>query len=229
MERVILFSKAPRLDGVKTRMAPRLSAAEALVLYEAMLQDQVEFVKALRGPDRECEVCLDRLFAPTEGLSQALADLPQTLQADGDLGARMERALARAFRDGVQRAAIVGADAPTLPRDLLERAFAKLGDGADAVIIPAHDGGYVLVGASRLVPGIFEGVPWGTPSVADATRRLAAGRGIVLAETAPWPDVDLATDLPRLADELAADPARAPATVQALTRLGLYGPQNPVV
>jgi hypothetical protein len=51
----------------------------------------------------------------------------------------------------------------------------------------------------------------------------------VLAETAPWSDVDVETDLHRLARELATDPSRAPATAAFMTRLGLYSPPNPML
>jgi glycosyltransferase A (GT-A) superfamily protein (DUF2064 family) len=112
---------------------------------------------------------------------------------------------------------------------LVDAAFALLSGGADAVIVPAHDGGYVLVGASHPVPDLFSGVPWGTPLVVETTRRLALASGLVLAETEPWSDVDVEDDLPRLAQELAADPSRAPATASVLARAGLYVPRNPVV
>ena len=131
--------------------------------------------------------------------------------------------------EGAAAAAILGADAPTLPRVLVDDAFALLARGADAVVIPAPDGGYVLVGASHPVPALFDGIPWGTPLVCETTRKLARAAGLVLAETAPWSDVDVASDLPRLARELAADPLRAPATATLLARLGLYSPRNPML
>ena len=211
MERLILFAKTPRLHEVKTRLVPRLTPEQALALHEAMLADQTAFLTTLVTPLRSCEVRLD------------------SQQGDGDLGARMHRALSRAFADGAAAAAILGADAPTLPRGLVEDAFALLSGGADAAIVPAHDGGYVLVGASHPVPALFDGIPWGTPLVVDATRRLAREAGLVLAETSPWSDVDLEDDLPRLARELAADPSRAPATAAILARLGLYASRNPVI
>src|SRR5262245_11531893 len=133
MERLILFAKSPRLHEVKTRLAPRLSPEQALLLHEAMLDDQVRFVNSLSGDGRSCEVCLD------------------DRQGDGDLGERMNRALVRALEGGALRAAILGADAPTVPRSLVDEAFVLL-RGADGVIVPARDGGYVLVGASRPVP-----------------------------------------------------------------------------
>jgi rSAM/selenodomain-associated transferase 1 len=211
MEHVILFAKTPRLHRVKTRLAPHLTAEQALLLYEAMLSDQTRFLGALAASGRSCEVCLD------------------SQQGEGDLGARMDRALRRAFASGASAAAILGADAPTLPRSLLDDAFGRLAGGADAVIIPALDGGYVLVGASRPVPALFAEVPWGTPLVQETTRRIAREAGVDLAETAPWWDVDVEGDVRRLARELAADPSRAPATASLLLRLGLYAPQNPMV
>lgn len=176
-----------------------------------MLADQIRFLNALSSEGRSGEVRLD------------------TQQGDGDLGARLHRAFLHAFAEGAERAAILGGDAPTLPRALVEEAFELLRRGADAVIVPAHDGGYVLVGASQPVPALFGNVPWGTPAVADTTRRLARAAGLVLAETAAWFDVDVESDLSRLARELAADPSRAPATAKALARLGLYAPRKPMV
>ncbi len=211
MERLILFAKTPRLYEVKTRLAPRLTAEQALELHEAMLADQTQFLKSLASENRACEVCLD------------------TQQGDGDLGARLHRAFLRAFAEGTTAAAILGGDAPTLPRAFVEDAFAHLAGGADAVVIPAADGGYVLIGASRPVPALFVRVPWGTPAVLETTRRLAREAGYVLAETAPWSDVDVENDLPRLAGELAADPHRAPATAAFIGRLGLYSTRNPMV
>ena len=208
---MILFAKTPRLHEVKTRLMPALTAAQALALHESMLADQSAFVRSLAGATRTCEVCLD------------------AMQGDGDLGARMERALGRALSSGAHRAAILGADAPTLPRALVEEAFELLARGADAAIVPATDGGYVLVGASRPVPALFRGVPWGTPSVLATTRERAREAGLVLLETSPWADVDVEADLSRLACELVADPSRAPATAAALSRLGLYAPQDPMV
>jgi len=229
VERVILFSKAPRLNSVKTRLVPQLSAAQALNLHQAMLLDQIAFLRALEGAARDCEICLDRPFPPWGELAAAATGIASTLQGDGDLGARMSAALARAFEARVDRAAILGADAPTLPRALVEAAFAHLRSGADAAVIPAADGGYVLVGTSRPLPALFAGIPWGTPAALTATRERAAAAAIRLAETAAWADVDVADDLPRLAAELSAEPGRAPATASVMERLGLYAPQTRVV
>lgn len=204
MERLILFARTPELHQVKTRLARELTPQRTLGLHESMLEDQIRFVRSCEAAHRDGELCVG-----------------EASQGPGDLGARMHRALLRAFADGKDRAAIIGADAPSLPRALVEEAFSLLARGADAAIVPAEDGGYVLVGASRPVPMLFEGVPWGTPDVLSATRRIAREAGLKLAETASWPDVDLPADLARLASDLAADPLRAPLTLAFMRSIGL--------
>jgi rSAM/selenodomain-associated transferase 1 len=215
VERLILFAKTPRLHQVKTRLAPRLTPEQALALHEAMLADQIRFVRSLEGERRDGELCMDASPPSVD------SGLRESSQGEGDLGLRMHRALLRAFADGCGRAAILGADAPTLPQSRVEEAFALLRGGADAVIVPAEDGGYVFVGLSRPAPVLFESVPWGTASVLETTRRRAREAGLTLAETEAWPDVDVAADLPRLAAGLAADPLRAPATLAFMRGLGL--------
>lgn len=215
MRRLILFAKTPRLHEVKTRLAPNLTPEQALGLHSAMLADQIEFVRSFEADGIEGELCVDGPFSANPGA------LPCATQGEGDLGARMHRALCRAFADGCSTAAIVGTDAPTLPRARVQAAFAFMEHGADAVVVPAYDGGYVLVGARRPVPALFFGVPWGTASVLGTTRRTSREAGIELAETPPWPDVDVAADLPRLLADLAADPLRAPSTLAFMSGLGL--------
>ena len=112
MEHLVLFAKAPRLHEVKTRLLNVLTPRQALDLHEAMLADQLVFLRALRGPERTCEACMDRAFDPSDAIDRAIADLAITRQGEGDLGARMHRALLRAFDAGARRALILGADAP---------------------------------------------------------------------------------------------------------------------
>jgi glycosyltransferase A (GT-A) superfamily protein (DUF2064 family) len=95
-------------------------------------------------------------------------------------------------------ALVIGTDCPALePKHLLDAANA-LREGAEAVIIPAEDGGYVLIGLRRPQPDLFTNVQWGTKSVMADTRRRAAELGLAVRELAPLWDVDLAEDLERM-------------------------------
>ncbi len=217
----MLFSKRPIRGRVKTRLVPPLTAAEALALHRAFLVDGFARARSMIARGRAAEVCLDGPPALRGELRAAARHVPVTLQGEGDLGARLARAFARASEDGVERTIVVGADAPTLPDRLVETAYAALRDGADAVVVPSNDGGYVLVGASAAAPELFDGIPWGTPGVLEATRAAARRRRTSLVEIESWYDVDAASDLARLARDVAdaASAARAPRTAALLRKL----------
>ena len=221
MEHLILFARRPELGRVKTRLTPPATAAQALALYEAFLADQLRFAASLATAGRSVEACFD---GPWAGVPAIVA----TEQGPGDLGERMARALARSRSRGARATVIIGTDAPSLPAGRVLGAFEALASGADAVIVPAEDGGYVLVGAPAPHPALFEGIPWGGSDVAEVTRRRAAEAGLRLAELEGWRDVDTWDDLAALARDLEADADRAPATARVLSFL-LDVPQGPVV
>jgi glycosyltransferase A (GT-A) superfamily protein (DUF2064 family) len=107
---------------------------------------------------------------------------------------------ARTALDAGMPAIIIGTDAPDLDVEYLARAAAALQSG-DAVIGPAEDGGYVLIGVARELP-IFSDMPWSTPVVAERTRerlRSAAASWVELPTS--W-DVDTAADYARLRSPL---------------------------
>jgi len=213
VERIVLFAKSPRRGGVKTRLVPPLTHDDALALHEAMLADQIDFLRSLVRPDRAIEICLD-------GAAE-VSDLPWTLQGPGDLGHRLTRAFERSFAAGYAPVLVLGADAPTLPRSLLEECFERLAAGATATLVPALDGGYVAIALSGLAPHLFDRIPWGGSQVLETTwaRAVAAGTRIEL--TGTWGDVDAVSDLARLRDECRADPGRAPRTAAILGRIAV--------
>lgn len=216
----MLFAKSPALQRVKTRLSPPLTPAQALALHEAMLVDQIAFLRALGTPTRRIEVRLD---APevSGAAGAALEGIAVRAQGDGDLGTRMRRAALDAFAGGAARIGMLGGDAPTLPGDRVEEALSRVRGPRAAAIVPAPDGGYVFLALSPGALGLLDGISWGEASVVADTRTRARTLGVALAETAPWGDVDTGADLPRLAAEIENDPARAPATRAALAALRL--------
>lgn len=132
-------------------------------------------------------------------------------QGEGDLGARLSRAAEAAAAAGVERLVIVGADSPLLPLPVVEGAFSSLTEH-EAVIAPAEDGGFVLLGLAvgRLptsaISSLFRAVPWGSAGVLAAILRNAAAAGLDLLRIPGSRDVDRPEDLTRLREELAALP-----------------------
>ena len=88
-------------------------------------------------------------------------------QRGTDLGARMKNAFTDCFSEGFKSVVLIGSDFPDLPLKIIEDAFAALDSSSDAVIGPAADGGYYLIGFryDTFLPAIFEGLIWSTPLV----------------------------------------------------------------
>ena len=115
---------------------------------------------------------------------------------------------------------VIGADAPTLPPERVEVAFARLAAGAPAVVAPAVDGGYVLLGLREPSWALFREVPWGTDAVWETTRRRAGAAGLAIEVLDPWFDVDDAAALERLRrDLLRGNSGRTPATRRFIAAL----------
>lgn len=210
MSTIVIFARAPELGAVKTRLAKAVGDERALALYEAFLDDTCALTQGL-GARRVLAVAGDVDHPRVAHLckSQRLAVEPQ---GDGDLGARMARAIATHVAMGP--VVIVGSDAPTLPRAHLHQALDAL-MAHDVVIGPSDDGGYYLIGARVAVPELFHDMRWSTPTVLATTLERLAGRSHAVLPA--WHDVDSVEDSSWLKEELAAlPPSVAPATRRVL-------------
>jgi len=120
-----------------------------------------------------------------------LGGMPIVVQAI-DQGARMLAAMAAGGRPTL----VIGTDCPAFTQENL-RAAAHALQEADVVLIPAEDGGYVLIGTRTAHPQLFSGIAWGTASVMQETRARIAALGLTSIELAALWDVDTEADLAR--------------------------------
>ena len=95
-------------------------------------------------------------------------------------------------------AVLIGSDCPSVGTTELRAALDQLATGRDAVLGPAADGGYVLVGLRRPCPSLFRDIAWSTPTVLAATRRRLDRVGLAWVELPAGWDVDTPADLRRL-------------------------------
>ncbi len=203
-ERVLVFAREPAPGRVKTRLVPPLTGEQAAALHAGLVLDTIERLSP-RWPDGAPRLELHVAGDPGHPLFRAIGrrGIRVVPQRGADLGERMAAALGDALAH-VERAVLVGTDCPDLSPGHVTRALETLASGADVVLVPALDGGYVLVGARResgsRLPGIFRGVPWGTEGVLAATRDRCAALGLGLAELEPLPDLDRPADLAALGD-----------------------------
>ncbi|MDQ6684386.1 MAG: TIGR04282 family arsenosugar biosynthesis glycosyltransferase [Pseudomonadota bacterium] len=192
---VIVMAKAPVPGFAKTRLVSALGADRAAALAERLLHAAVaDSVAAALGPVDLC--CAPDRTHPAFARYRGSAGIQLSDQGEGDLGARMARAFERRLVDG-QRAVMIGSDAPALDAALLSSAASAL-SGADAVLVPAFDGGYALIGLRRPAPSLFDAMPWSTPAVMAQTRERLAAAGLTHIELPAVADIDEAADLVHL-------------------------------
>ena len=183
--RVVLFTRFPEPGKAKTRLIPALGAAGAAALHRKLTERTVTAVRqsglALQVRSTGADVAT---FTDWLGVADVVD------QGEGELGERLARA-------GPPYPTIfIGADAP----DLTPRLLRNAGDAlvhAPAVIGPAQDGGYWLLGLARAVPRVLEGIAWSTDTVFTQTMARLAADGIEPIRLPELADCDRPEDLAR--------------------------------
>jgi len=189
---LLVFARAPAPGRVKTRLVPLLGAREAARLH-ARLVEATLATAAAAGFARLALCCAPDTRSAFFRRLRKRFKLRLLPQGRGDLGERMYRALRR--HPG---AVLIGSDCPVLRAADLRAAARALGEGADAVIAPAEDGGYALIGVRRAARGLFSGVRWGGAKVLEQTRARLRTLGWCWRELRTLWDVDRPEDFARL-------------------------------
>lgn len=193
--RVVVLARAPIPGRTKTRLAPRLGRWGAARLQARLIERTLRTARAARvgrvelhGAPRARGAFFLRCARRFRATLHA--------QRGRDLGERMQYALAQALR-GARAALLIGTDCPVISARDLRRAARALQGGADAVLSPAEDGGYGMIGLRRADPRAFRDIAWGGDGVYAATRaRMDALGWRVRAQRSVW-DLDRPEDLGR--------------------------------
>lgn len=189
-----ILAKAPVPGLANTRLIPHLGAEGAAALQRWLLQRIVTTALAADiGPVTLW--CTPDTGHPAFVACSVLGPLALRRQPDGDLGERMLAAIAGS--NTPFGTLVVGADCPLLTPALLRRAANALASH-DATVVPADDGGYVLIGMRRPSPRVFADVDWGSGHVMDQTRARMAELGWRWKEFESLRDVDRGEDLAQL-------------------------------
>jgi rSAM/selenodomain-associated transferase 1 len=152
---------------VKTRLLSVLSSFEASDLYGKLARRMLDCAIDSSLADVEIWCYPDVSHAFFQKYEEC--GIPLFQQQGADLGERMyQGALHTLTEEGVNRVLIIGADCPTLDEHYLESALSKL-DDHDAVLGPAEDGGYGLIGLRKADPTIFSDITWSTSQVCAET------------------------------------------------------------
>ncbi|MHC4379000.1 MAG: TIGR04282 family arsenosugar biosynthesis glycosyltransferase [Planctomycetota bacterium] len=201
MNRLLIFTRWPQAGRAKTRLIPALGPDGAAQLSGELTRHCLAFARRARErwPERlELEVRFEG------GSAAAMAaefgdDVPYVPQGSGDLGERLLRSLREAWESGCRGGLVIGTDCPALTDEFLGQALDSL-ERERAVLGPARDGGYTLLGLPATLPqaaraAAFENIAWSTDAVADQTRAALASHGVALDELTTLDDVDRPEDL----------------------------------
>ncbi len=189
---ILLFIKAPVKGQVKSRLAAAIGDDTALELYKNFILDSITTVKETGHPFRIIFYPPDAANAVTAWLGSGSC-MPQF---GNNLGERMEHAFSRVFSEGWRNAVLIGSDIPDLPSGVINESLGAL-EMNDAVIGPASDGGYYLIGFknSTFLPSTFHKIPWGTDAVFRDTMKILTGSSLKVYLAPEQQDIDTLEDL----------------------------------
>ena len=208
---VVVFARNPGAEPVKTRLQPPLSGTQAERLYRAFIADTAARMQALECPVR-WYVSPRREAFPEDVPPEQLF-----VQRGRDLGTRMLRAVEETRRSGAEGVVLIGTDSPNLPSGHIRNALDQVSCPGSAVLGPALDGGYYLLGLNGIHPGFLTHISYSQPTVFEVTRAaIQQAAGLACTVLDPWYDVDNAVDLLRLASDLRSDATEAPHTAALL-------------
>ena len=188
---VCVFAKAPVKGRVKTRLFPSISEQQACDVHEKLLE---HCLSNTHHDDWQRQLWSTDTQHPFIQSCEKKYSIPLCLQQGSDLGEKMYLAASESLKT-FSYVIIIGTDCPTLNANYISEAVSRLKAGANVVLGPAVDGGYVLIGLSVDIESIFKDMQWGNEQVLSHTRQRLREAGISWEELAVQRDIDRPEDL----------------------------------
>jgi uncharacterized protein len=186
---LMIFVRNPVQGKVKTRLAKTIGEKKALAVYKDLLESTFNSTR-----DTDChKVVFYSDFVDNNDIwDQNVFD--KKVQFGRDLGERMKNAFTAMFGHGCKKVVIIGSDCPGISPAIIDNAFGML-DYTEAVIGPATDGGYYLLGLKQMHDDLFEKKSWSTSLLLNETIGELKARSIPFSLLPELPDVDEEKDL----------------------------------
>ncbi|MEP6937291.1 MAG: TIGR04282 family arsenosugar biosynthesis glycosyltransferase [Chthoniobacterales bacterium] len=204
-----VMTKAPRAGKVKTRLSPPLTPQEAAALNICFLRDTSAAISAAATAGGARGIGVYTPVGEEAAYSGILPpDFDLILQRGEAFGERLISATEDLLQVGFHSVCLIDSDSPTVPQHAYAAAVTFLAEGDERVVLgPSNDGGYYLIGMSRLNRKLFENIEWSTERVAEQTLAQAKQLGLEVKLLPTWYDVDDRTTLRRLCAELVGSTA----------------------
>jgi len=196
---LLIFAKNPILNQVKTRLAHDIGAENALKIYQHLLN----YTRIITTPVDSTKHLYYANHIPDED-EWSDTIYHKHIQTGADLGTRMAHAFQAGFKAGYSSIVIIGTDCQQLTTNIIDTAFDTL-NTHNAVIGPAKDGGYYLLGMTAMHPTIFTNKQWSTDTVCTDTIATFNNLGLSYQQLTTLQDVDRVGDLETLWDIIHAN------------------------
>ncbi|TXE06183.1 glycosyltransferase [Seonamhaeicola algicola] len=185
-ELIIVFVKNAQLGKVKTRLAKTIGNKNALFIYNTLVGITKNAINNLNISKRIyfSETIENNTWPNTEAY----------VQNGNNLGQRMQNAFTEAFADGYERVVLIGSDLPDINKSIIQNALTKL-ENNTCVFGPADDGGYYLIGLSKMTPSVFKNKPWSQPNLLQETTKELQENNITFSTLETLNDIDTFDDL----------------------------------
>jgi len=164
---VLVFVKRPVPGQVKTRLAKTMGAKSSCFIYSELLSrtiseiSKVDNIQPWIVVSRQDDIPWFEKVCKPNGWNVSF-------QVEGDIGQRMLHSFERHLSSNTS-VILVGSDVADFSHEDIEVGFSLLQEDGVSVIGPSTDGGYWMIGLNTLLPNIFEGIPWSSPSVFERT------------------------------------------------------------
>lgn len=185
-ELVIVFVKNIKLGKVKTRLAKTIGDVGAFEVYKELV--------AITEKATSNVAADKRIYFSDVVINEKWQGFEKFVQDGADLGFRMKNAFAKGFADGYERIVLIGSDLPDIKATHIESGLSALQD-FDTVFGPAEDGGYYLIGLSKIHNCIFDNKPWSKPNLLQNTLKALESKNINYAILETLNDIDTFEDL----------------------------------
>ena len=185
---VAVIAKSPVAGRVKTRLCPPLTPAQAACVARASLMDTLDTVM-------EADVARRTVVLDGEPGDWLPSDMELITQRNGPFGDRLGGAIEDLFARLALPVLVIGMDTPQVRTAHLEGAAeALLAPGTDAVLGPAEDGGFWLIGTRQPVVSMFSGVEMSTARTCHQQLSRLRSLDLRCARLGRLRDVDLLSD-----------------------------------
>lgn len=183
---LIVFVKPAVLGKVKTRLAKSVGNKKALNIY-------LQLLSITEKVTMKCKNDVWIFYADNFD-DLFWKNYPKYLQVGKDLGLKMYNAFKKGFKKNYSKIVLIGSDLPEISANLIETAFNEL-DNNDVVIGPSADGGYYLIGFTKLKKDIFENKPWSTSQLLEETLKELESNNTTYSLLQQLNDIDTLEDL----------------------------------